>query len=390
MVANALLLNSPDNSGAVLARFDAKSFQSEVSRIALDYGPTTAGPQRARLSQNRIRFDSLVQEFRRQWPTARRVDSHSPGAAQARRFDAFDASAALFQAQQLEHRYAEVLREPAPMNNALSLFPIDSSVSPGARTHTVSRLYTDGEVKVHRAGMDVPRVGLSQQEQTFQVRHYVTSFVYDLFEALSAGFANFALVSELLRTARDVTNEFLNAMTWYGSADDGIYGVLTYPWLAKTISAVEMHAATASTSTQIIAELNRILNYPQENSKSTMRPNTVVMSPRLRNYIMGTPRSTTTDTSIGKWWLDNFASGKGITSIEEAQELQGVGPGGTDGILFYRRDRLGISNVIVQPFTTLPVQSQGFDNVTLCYMSHGGVIMRNVGGSILAWVVATA
>lgn len=288
----------------------------------------------------------------------------------------------LFLARDLEHVYQEVLREEFPVPNALRLFHTDTSVAPGARTHTVRRLYGHGEVSVHRAGQDIPRVGLSQREEQFPVRHYVTSFGVDIFEQASADFANFAAAAELLREARDIMLQFLSDMTWHGYETHGIFGVLNYPWLFKRLLGAAVGPGSSLTPDQTLNLLHAIVNYPSEVSSTTFKPDTLVTSERVHNYLFNTPRTSTSDTTIGEYFL---RTSKHIKTIEVAWELQAAGPGATDGILAYRRDRLGISNVIPQGFTTLPMQQLGFDQTTYAYMSHGGVIMRNVANNILGW-----
>lgn len=363
-------------------------FDNELTRLVS--GRAGANPMaQARLEAHARRFDSIVADLRTSNPeAARRVDSAWQVARAGSRRDAggaASASAGFHFARQLEYIYADVLREDFPTPNAWDLFPIDSTVPVGARTHTVRRIYSEGDAAVYRGGQTkIPRVQLSQKEEQFPVRHYVTSFVYSLFEQLSSAFANTALVAELLRVARDVLMEFANQKVWYGDPDNGIYGVLNYKWLPKKIVATPFDG-TASPD-DVIAALNALGNFPAERSKSRMRPDTFVTSTRVKNYLMNTPRSSNTDTTIGRFWLDN--NSLGIKQIQDAWELQGKGPGGTDGALFYRRDRLGICNVVVQNFTTLPVQSLGFEDTTFAYMSHGGVIMRDVGNNILGWVNA--
>ncbi len=355
----------------------AAKFQGLVDQAISRHGATLTAVDRERLRTFARKFDSLREEA----PSGKafaRYDS-----AKAERKDAVDATAGLFLARDLDHRYAEVLREPRPQPNAFRLFPIDSTVPVGARTHTVRRLYGHGEVTVYRAGVNVPTVTLSQAEEQFPVRHYVTSFLVDIFELASSDFAGFPLIAELLRLARDQVEAFANLAGWKGITTAGVYGIFNYPWLAKKISTIAFDGTAATAD--VIAELTAIASYPVVNSKSTFGPDTMVVSPRVRAFLFNTPRSTTTDTSIGKWFIDNHAQ---IKAIEEAWELQGAGPGGTDGILVYRRDRLGITNVLPQPFTLLPAQKEGFSELTLCYMSHGGVIMRDVGNNLLAWVDA--
>lgn len=364
-----------------------RRFDNEVTKVAL-YGPDIAS---VRLSVHTKKFDAVVKEIRAQGPEmAARVDSAlkraheiASGRGEQVRFDAFSASAGLHMARQLEHIYSEVLREPFPVQNAMTLFPMDTSVPPGAKTHTVRRVYQDGEVAVYRGGTTpIPRVGVSQQERTFPIRHYVTSFVYSLFEQLSSAFANTGLVAELLRTARDLMQEFLNQKTWYGDEVNGIYGVLNYPWLSKKVVATPFDGS--ADPDDVIAELNALVNYPKRVSKATLKPDTLVTSIRVRDYLMNTRMGTVSDTTIGEYWLRT--NSQGIKSIEEAWELEGVGPGGTDGMLAYRKDRLGVVNVVPQSFTTLPVQSLGFEDTTFAYMSHGGILMRDVGNNILGWI----
>lgn len=374
---------------AALAVGDAASFSTRFENHLTQVITSNPGKNpiaQARLDAHAKRFDSLYVQIRQSSPdAARRIDSAWMEAK--RRDSASNPSAGFHLARQLEHIYADVLREEFPVQNAFELFPIDNSVPVGARTHTVRRLYSHGSAAVYRGGQTpVPRVTLSQQEEQFPVRHYVTSFVYSLFEQLSSAFANSNMVAELLREARDILLEFANQKSWYGDANNGIYGVLNYPWLPKKIVATPFDGT--ATPDDVIAALNALGNFPQQNSRSTMRPDTLVMSTRIKNYLFDTPRSSGSDLSIGAWWIANNALG--IKQILDAWELQAVGPGGTDAILFYRRDRRGITNVIVQNVTTLPVQTLGFEDTTFGYMSHGGIVMRDVGNNILGWVTPAA
>lgn len=282
---------------------------------------------------------------------------------------------------ELEHIYREVLRETPTPNNALTMIPIDRSVPPGATGHRVQRFYSAGEAAVYRAGVEIPRVNLARQTELFPVRHYVTSFVINLFERLSAGFANSNMIAELFRTARDVINEFLNLATWFGLENEGIYGVLSYPWLPKALSPITWDGATPLAE---LAELNRLVNYPRITHKATVAPDTVITSPRLRSHLHQTPMSADNSKTIAEVFLANQPL---ISAIDEAWELQDTGPSDTDAILIWKKDRRGFQNVIPQGFAALPAQTVGFDDTTFAYMSHGGVILRDPIGALLAWAI---
>lgn len=355
---------------------------------------TLAALNAGRVRANALRMDSIAKEFRNGLAPEEQPRFDSAIAMLKRtmrgdsaRADAFTASAGYHMARQLEHIYAEVLLEPSPPNSALDLFPVNTtSVALGARTHTVRRMFTEGEAAVYHGGnAGIPRVGLTQQEEQFPVRYYVTAFGYNVFEQAASGFANTAMVQDHMRAARDVLLQFLNRKTWFGDSTNGIYGIINYPYLDKKSIATAFDGSASPDD--VIEELNRLANWPMEQSKGTYRPTAVVMSPRVRNYLMTTPRASGSDETIGSFWLKTNTLG--ITSILSAWELTGAGPSGTDGILFFAADAYGIDNVVPSLFSTLPVQSMGFDDMTFCFAAHGGVVMRNVGCNILGWVDAT-
>jgi hypothetical protein len=355
----------PDADNAANVQLSDSRLFNALTRIRAKYGDRIDAIDRHRMAQH---AELVVEDVRN---------------------DAADPTQGLFFARQLEHIYAEVLREPRPMQNALRLFGIDTTVKPGAKYHTIRRVYADGEAAVYAGrGESIPRVGMSKKEETFPVRHYVTSFVLDIFEMAAGVFANIQLATELLRIARDIIEEFINWQTWYGDVENGLFGVLNYPWIRKKVIATPFNE-TADPD-EILRELHRFVNFPSDSQRQAFKPNVLVLSPRVLNYISQTPRSDTTDTTI----LGHFmANTKTITRVEEAHELQndeqnpipGVPPG-RDAMLAYRDDRRGIQNVMPQTFTTLPTQEMGFEQVTFAYASHGGVVMRDVGNNIIGYV----
>lgn len=355
------------------------------------YATHAAGRARA----NALKLDSVASDYRKSLAPEElpRFDSAMATLkrtmrADADRADAFTASGGYFMARQLEHIYAEVLQEPAPPNNALEMFSLNTTSVPlGAKTHTVRRIYTEGEAAVYRGGnAGIPRVGLTQQEEQFPVRYYVTAFGYTVFEQFSANFANVSMTQDHMRAARDVILQFMNRKTWFGDTANGIYGILNYPYLDKKVIATAFDGSASPDD--VLEELNRLANWPMEQSKGQYKPTAVVTSHRVRNYLMTTPRASGSDETIGSYWLKTNTLG--ITQILAAWEMVNAGPGGTtDGILFFAADAYGVDNVVPALFSTLPVQSMGYEDLTFCFAAHGGVVMRNVGCNVLGWVDAT-
>ena len=227
-----------------------------------------------------------------------------------------------------------------------------------------------------------PRVGVQQATSEFPIRHYVSSFAINVFEALSAGYANMPLAAELLRACRDVLDEFLNLMSWFGSTIDGLFGVLTYPWMPLTISAVAFDGTAPANE---LDEISSIADEPFLANEGVIEPDAMVTSPRMLRRLART-RFANSDESVLQRFLADHPS---ITKIDTARELQGTGPGGTDGVIVHRKGRRGIQNVVSQGFTLLPAQAQGFEQITYAYMSHGGIVLRDPFSTLLAWVDVT-
>jgi hypothetical protein len=302
----------------------------------------------------------------------------------AQRLDSLSPAAGLHLARQLEHIYSDVLREEFPPQSAFELFPLDNSVPVGARNHTVRRLSQAGEPKVYRGNSrDIPAVSVGQEEETFPVRHYVIGLEFDVLDLESANFANTQLRQELQIAAQETMMEFANHKTWFGDDENGIYGIFNYPWLPKQI--LPLGALQATNAEAFLAQMNQAANFAHEESKTVYSPDTMVVSPRVMRYMSTTYRGTGTDSNL----LELFRkSNPRIKSVEEAWELQGSGPGDTDGILFYRRTRRAVANVLVRPFTMLPMQQQGLGYQIPCLMSHGGVVQRDVLNNLLCFIEA--
>lgn len=347
---------------------------------SLAYGSSPQAMQAWTIDQNGRRFDSLFAvagsgkrqdgaRFLCDTPKLKRQDSASDGFHLAR---------------QLEYIHAEVMEQPLPELSAFRLFPISSEVPPGVRFHTVRRVNQAGEAVVYRDGQAIPRVGVAQVEEQFPVRHYVSSYGYNVFDQQSSEYARTNLLMRLTRTCRDVIMRLANQLSWFGSNTHGIYGVLNYPWLAKKVAATPF--TMDASADDLLAELHAIANFPAEQSKGVFSPNVMAVSIRF-NHVISTRRMGATPDgtvlTVKEFFLKTTPY---IKRIEVAHELTGAGPGGTHGVLVYRDDAYGIVNEIPQGVAALPVQTTGFDSMVPMYMSHGGIVMRDVGNNALAWV----
>ena len=325
------------------------------------------------LSQTLMRLDSRAL-------AAKRADLNARFLKQ--RIDSLSDNKAFHFARELEYVYSEVLRTQYAPNSALDLITVDTSVPAGAKTHTVQRIMHEGEARYYR-GNDSNRgsTGVSRQEEEFPVVPIVTSIKTNFFENLSVDYAQTSLRSELEFAAQQIMNDFLNDKTWNGDDSVGMRGVLNYPWLPKLV--VSTPFTDASSADSILLALHRIANLSSENSQGLMTPTRMVMSITLRNYLSTRKRSSTSDATI----LDCFLKdNQYIGEVIGIPEFKAAGPSGEDAIFCYSPNRMSCANVIPRGFTMLPMQEQSFEMEIPIYMIHGGVIMRDALGNLLAYV----
>lgn len=318
---------------------------------------------------------------------ARRIDARLRGGSLTGRADGFSTNAGFHLARDLEYIHNEVLTEEYPIPNAMRLFDVDESVPVGASTHTIRRIYDQGEARVYRGrGSKIPRVGVQQREESWPIRHLVAGYGWDIFEAAAAQFANSGLLQQQARIARDAILRLANRL-WWGldgaSEAHGLYGVLNYPWLPKRDMPTGVSRATVKADPDAaLGALHDLVNHPHQVSKSVFQPNTLVMTNRVHDVLSSVRFAEGSDTTILEHFLRNSAH---INNVEIAWELEDADGEGVDGILAYRRDQQGIQIVMPQGVTQLPIQENGLESEVINYASIGGVVMRNVLNNVLGY-----
>lgn len=269
--------------------------------------------------------------------------------------------------------------------NALRLFPRDTSVPLGARSHTARRMVGDGEAEIYRGGSVQVRARTSYKEETFGVVYIVSAVQTQFFEQLTTDYAGIRQYQNDLRVARRVVDERVNDIFWNGDEPSDVFGILNYPSLAT--QAFPLTMSDSADPKAIVRALHNIQYTPQIRSGATFSPTRMATSPRVRAFLYSRKHELNggTDTVMAKYFLDNQDPSFGVQSIEAAQELQGIGPNGEDGILLYKPSLESMGLVDIQGTTTLPVfQSSALEQITVVYAAIGGVTMGNVGNHILA------
>lgn len=279
-----------------------------------------------------------------------------------------------------EFIYNEVLTEPRRPNNYERILPMDTRVPLGAKTHTVRRRLASGQAEIVRGGA-VPVISSSMAEDRFPVVYIAMAVETNYFELLSQSYEARSAFQDDSREAVAAIEARINDLAFNGSKAAGLFGVLDYPELAKSVASVNYVAA--SDGKQVVADLNRFVNRAEVSSGSALKPDSLAVSLRLRNYLFQTPLGTASDITIGDFFLRGQENIKNVVGIDE---FTGRGPAGAlqDAMFAYEASVSKTAFVMVQPPTALPMWQNGpFTNQVVYVAAVGGVVMRDVGSNAI-------
>jgi hypothetical protein len=301
------------------------------------------------------------------------------------RNDSFGVGAAAFPTD-LEFMRSQILLEPRAPLSAEALFPLDTSVPLGARTHAVRRRLGSGEAQIYRGGNEIPRVTGSYIRESWGIAYVVCATETNYFELASQDFANLNEAQQDLADARRFVDERINRIYWWGDVGSNIYGVLTHPSIPRMVISTAFDG-TASVDT-VVAALFDFCHKPMVTSVGVFAADTLGLSPRLYAFCYS-PRFTNgaPGRTIAQMLLDTSPTIKRIVMVPE---LAAAGPSGEDCMLVFRSDAESLALVRVQATTQMPVFQTGpFDQMTAVFGATGGVTSLNAGNNLIGIVTTS-
>ncbi len=279
-----------------------------------------------------------------------------------------DADGAVFFQRQLEHikarsfdvRYAELI--------ARMLFPVSAEAGPGVTTITYRTYDQAGAAKIINAyADDLPRADVAGQETTIPVRSVGISYGYNLDEIQASQLTGLALDQRRANAARRANEQVVNDVAYFGDATSGMPGLFDNPNI-PTGAVVDPGAGTEfvnKTPDQILFDINDLFADIFETTKMVERGNTLLLPPAQWSFIMSTPRSTNSDTTIAQYIANNSPY---LTSVEDIIPVNEFAAANnpllsTDAMMAYDRspDKLQLEIPVELEF--MPVQQKNLEFV---------------------------
>jgi hypothetical protein len=292
---------------------------------------------------------------------------------QSNRFDANDTAWTERQATQVRSKLFEVKYTDL---KAMELIPLatDIAAEPGPYVYNVLDMV--GEAKVIASGSDdLPRVDISMSERNGKVMAVGASYGWDVFEIRKAARLGLPLTEHKARTARLAIARQVDKMLASGTTDSqtglGLEGLINNADVAALgIGVMDHWVLGTTTATQMIGEVNALVNTIVSATSEAWIPDTVVLPTNRYTIFASAPYGTDSDSTALTWFLKNNPYIKNVTSWSR---LTGAGASSKDRMIVYKRSPDVLEGVVPLIFDQEAPQPRNLEMVTPCYAFCGGV-----------------
>lgn len=295
-----------------------------------------------------------------------------------------DAGETFFFARELEYIKSKSYDIEFPEMKAFKHIPISTEAGEGAQAITYAQFEEVGMARVIESyADDLPRADITGKEYTTQVKSIGVSYGYSVQEIRAAIYVGRSLTQRQANAARRANDQKINRLAWFGDDVYNILGLLNTPNIPVSLVPNDGVGAstlwTTKTPDQILRDLNMITNSIPQLTKGVEMPNTVLLPIEQYTQIASTPRSTTSDTTILEYFIQNNPF---VTTVDWVPELTGAGiqtdpPGGlnTNVFIVFDKNPDKLTMEIPMPFTQYPPQERGLEFVVPCESRYGGIIV---------------
>lgn len=299
------------------------------------------------------------------------------------RSDTADVTA--FFSRQLEHMKTRMYDILYPEYKATSFFPVSTEAGPGAETIVYEQMDTVGIMKIIASySDDLPRADVVGKEFSSIIRSLGGSYGWNLQEVRTASQAGKSLNDKKARAGRKAYDFAVDQIGWFGDAPHGLLGFLDQPNVPAgpvQVGAVSGNTvwigATPKTNDEKLEDMADAVSDVMTLTKGVHNPDTLILPLSRYNHVKARPRSTTTETTVLQYFLNNHL---GVT-VDWANELDAVAnpPSGAGGPLnvmaAYTRSIDMLSFELPQLYEQLPVQERGLEFLVPTHARIGGVIV---------------
>ena len=311
--------------------------------------------------------------------------------------------AGIFFQRQLEYIQAQSYDVLYPELMAREVFALNTEGGEGINSITYRSYDKRGETAIIAGkATDLPRGDIDGKEYTINVKTLGNAYGYSRQELAASRLTGMPLEQRKVDATRRSYEELVNQLAWFGEATHDIHGLFggpaAAPWSTATRSVVAGAVGGGNstvwgvdkTPDEVIADLTSACAKMYTDTKKIFRPNLILMSVEKKQYLMNTPRSIHSDTSILDWFLKNNMFIKSAEQIKDINELAGIySTNGTDAfdptgasaegftVMAESLDNMRLREPF--PYVHLPVQYKGLEFEVNCYGRYAGLELIRPG-----------
>ncbi len=297
-----------------------------------------------------------------------------------------DAADTVWFARELEKIDETAYMDLLPGNLARQFIPDVLDVAAWQESYTYRMFSGKGRAEIASTGGNgdgSPRVTLTGREYTRTIKQLDESYGWTVREIQKAAATRTPLDQMTVSMARAAMDAKIDTLLARGNSDHGIEGLLSLSAVdpadctptAKTSGT--KWATAANTADQILADINKVTTQLFQGLKQTNAPqfNKFVLLVPTDAYarIATTPRSSTSDTTILKFAMEN---NPWLESIEPWYHCDDAGAGDVGRLMAYARNPLCLGGLVPEEFRSLNPQERNTEIVVPVMGSCGGVVCR--------------
>lgn len=298
-------------------------------------------------------------------------------------------------ARQLEYRMTQTYDVDYSTLKARTLIPVDNSVPAGAEYFTYHQYDAGGDKAriVHNYSDDAPQADIKAQEFSQRCFSLTSAYSYSVQDMRAAAFAGIPLEAKKALGARMMIERKIEDLAASGTPEimqpggtQQAYGLYNAPnvaliaqvstgtWAAQY--AADVSADHITSKTQIVADLNAILNGILTNSKGEygeLGDYSVVFPTPIYAFLRNLPRSVQYDSN-GQSLLEYVVKTCGFKDWAYWNRADKANAAGNAGrIAVYKRDPDVLRLVMPQEFEQFAPQPRNLSMVITCHARSGAV-----------------
>lgn len=296
-----------------------------------------------------------------------------------------DANESEFFQRELEFIKSQTYDILYPELKATLLIPVSTEAGAGATTITYRQFDGVGIMKIiANYADDLPRADVKGKEFSSIVQTLGGSYGFNIQEVREAAMAGRPLNARRASTVARANEQKVNSIAWFGDADSGLLGMLDQPNVpAATVQTgatsgnVTWGGGSPKNPDEIIKDLCDVVDDVRELTQGIENPNTILIPIAQNSLISCTPRSTTSDTTIKQFFMNN-RPGVEIVELVELKDVDPLPSGGgapKDVMIAYDKSPDKLTLEIPSPFEQFPPQERGLEFIVPAMSRIGGVIV---------------